>query len=58
MDYTLYCYAVLYREATGHPESGMELHPLAKTKQPKLVVRPMTPMTPMTPARGRRHWKV
>ena len=45
------CYAVLYREATGHPESGMELHHLVKTKQPKLVV---TPLSPMTPDQGRR----
>jgi len=32
------CYALLYREATGHPESGFELHHLVKTKEPKLVV--------------------
>jgi len=31
-------YAVLYREATGKKESGIELHHLVKTKQPKLVV--------------------
>jgi len=47
----LSCYAVLYREATGHPESGMELHHLVKTKTPKLVV---TPLSPMTPDQGRR----
>jgi len=47
----LSCYAVLYREATGHPESGLELHHLVKTKQPKLVV---TPLSPMTPDQGRR----
>ena len=47
----LSCYAVLYREATGHPESGMELHHLVKTKQPKLVV---TTLSPMTPDQGRR----
>lgn len=47
----LSCYAVLYREATGHPESGQELHHLVKTKQPKLVV---TPLSPMTPDQGRR----
>ena len=32
------CYAVLYREATGGRESGIELHHLVKTKVPKLVV--------------------
>ena len=47
----LSCYAVLYREATGHPESGLELHHLVKTKTPKLVV---TPLSPMTPDQGRR----
>jgi putative RecB family exonuclease len=47
----LSCYAVLYREATGHPESGLELHQLVKTKQPKLVV---TPLSPMSPQQGRR----
>ena len=31
-------YAVLYREATGNEESGIELHHLIKTKVPKLVV--------------------
>lgn len=47
----LSCYAVLYREATGHPESSLELHHLVKTKQPKLVV---TPLSPMSPEQGRR----
>jgi hypothetical protein len=45
------CYCVLYREATGHKESGVELHHLVKTKQPKLVV---TPLAPMSPDQGRR----
>ncbi len=31
-------YGVLYREATGRRESGVELHHLVKTKSPKLVV--------------------
>ena len=31
-------YAVLYRQATGGQESGIELHHLVKTKVPKLVV--------------------
>jgi hypothetical protein len=28
------------------PESGFELHHLVKTKEPKLIVTPMSPMTP------------
>ncbi|MGB0154566.1 MAG: RecB family exonuclease [Verrucomicrobiales bacterium] len=47
----LSCYCVLYREATGHPESGVELHHLIKTKQPKLIV---TPLSPMSADQGRR----
>jgi len=39
------CYALLYREATGQAESGFELHHLVKTKEPKLIVTPMSPMT-------------
>ncbi len=42
----LACYALLYREATGSTESGFELHHLVKTKEPKLVVTPMSPMQP------------
>ena len=34
----LTAYGLLYREATGKPESGFELHHLVKTKTPKLVV--------------------
>ena len=41
----LSCYSVLYREATGHRESGRELHHLVKTKTPKLVITSMDPMT-------------
>lgn len=51
----LSCYAVLYREATGQTESGMELHHLVKTKQPKLVI---TTLDPMTPDQGRRLMKI
>ncbi len=40
------CYALLYREATGHPESGFELHHLVKTKTPKLIVTTLDPMEP------------
>ena len=38
-------YSLLYREATGATESGFELHHLVKTKEPKLIVTPMSPMT-------------
>ena len=43
----LSCYSVLYREATGHLESGRELHHLVKTKTPKLVITELPPMTEM-----------
>ena len=39
------CYAVMYREATGRKESGIELHHLVKLKKPKIVVSPFGPMT-------------
>ena len=39
-------YALLYREATGHEESGFELQFLIKTKQPALVVTSLSPVTP------------
>jgi hypothetical protein len=39
------CYSVLYREATGHRESGRELHHLVKTKTLKLVITELGPMT-------------
>lgn len=45
-DVQLGCYALLYRESTGHDESGFELHHLIKTKEPKLVVTAMEPMAP------------
>jgi CRISPR/Cas system-associated exonuclease Cas4 (RecB family) len=38
-------YGVLYREATGGKENGIELHHLIKTKQPKLVVNEFGPVT-------------
>jgi putative RecB family exonuclease len=44
-------YAVLYREATGKKESGIELHHLVKTKSPKLVVTPLDPMTELQQTR-------
>lgn len=40
----LSCYSVLYREATGKPESGRELHHLIKTKTPKLIITELGPM--------------
>ncbi len=45
------CYAVLYREATGKREGGIELHHLVKLKTPKLVVTPLGPMTQHQEAR-------
>lgn len=41
----LSCYSVLYRDATGHRESGRELHHLVKTKTSKLVLTELPPMT-------------
>jgi CRISPR/Cas system-associated exonuclease Cas4 (RecB family) len=38
-------YALLYREATGHRESAIELHHLVKLKTPKLVVTEAGPAT-------------
>jgi RecB family exonuclease len=38
-------YSVLYRDATGRKESGVELHHLVKLKQPKLIVTAAPPMT-------------
>jgi putative RecB family exonuclease len=38
-------YAVLYRHNTGQQESGLELHHLVKTKNPKLVITALPPMT-------------
>lgn len=40
------CYALLYREATGQTEKGFEIHTLVKTKEPKVIVTPMSPMEP------------
>ena len=38
-------YALLYRDATGNREQGVELHYLIKLKQPKLVVIAPAPIT-------------
>jgi putative RecB family exonuclease len=44
-------YALLYREATGRAESGIEIHTLVKTKAPKLIVTAMPPATEAQVAR-------
>lgn len=41
----LTAYGLLYRDATGDRESGLELHHLVKTKIPKLVVSSFDPIT-------------
>jgi CRISPR/Cas system-associated exonuclease Cas4 (RecB family) len=38
-------YAVLYREATGSKETGIQLHHLVKTKSPKIIFSRLPPMT-------------
>ena len=38
-------YALLYREATGETETGLELHHLIKTKHPKVVVQTIDPVS-------------
>jgi hypothetical protein len=47
----LSCYSVLYRDATGKKESGLELHHLVKLKTPKVVITPLGPMTDTQQAR-------
>jgi putative RecB family exonuclease len=39
----LACYSVLYRDATGTNENGLELHHLVRTKVPKVVITKMPP---------------
>ena len=39
-------YGVLYREATGTKESGLELHHLVKLKTPKLIITSQPPISP------------
>jgi putative RecB family exonuclease len=39
----LTCYSLLYRDATGRSESGLELHHLVRTKAPKLIVTSLPP---------------
>jgi len=43
-DVQLSAYGVLYREATGKTEAGLELHHLVKTKNPKVVVLQLPPI--------------
>ncbi len=38
-------YALLYREATGRTERGVQIHTLVKLKTPKLVIASMPPVT-------------
>lgn len=38
-------YGLLYREATGAKETGVEIHHLIKTKHPKIVVTELGPVT-------------
>jgi putative RecB family exonuclease len=42
----LTCYSLLYRDATGRQEGGLELHHLVRTKSPKLVITSLPPATP------------
>ena len=44
-------YAVLYREATGRRETGIELHHLVKLKNPKLVVTALPSMSDLQQTR-------
>jgi CRISPR/Cas system-associated exonuclease Cas4 (RecB family) len=41
----LAAYSVLYRDATGRPEGGLELHHLVRTKAPKVIITSMPPAT-------------
>jgi hypothetical protein len=41
----LSCYSIMYRDATGRSEGGLELHHLVRTKVPKLIVTSLPAMT-------------
>jgi hypothetical protein len=41
----LTAYSILYRDATGQMESGLELHHLVRTKAPKLIITSLPPAT-------------
>ncbi len=43
-DTQLSSYGILYRDVTGKKETGLELHHLVKTKNPKLVVTALPPI--------------
>jgi CRISPR/Cas system-associated exonuclease Cas4 (RecB family) len=45
------CYSILYREATGRTEQGIEFHSLVKLKAPKVVVTALPPATEQQEAR-------
>jgi putative RecB family exonuclease len=41
----LTAYSILYRDATGRTEGGLELHHLVRTKAPKCIITSMPPAT-------------
>jgi putative RecB family exonuclease len=41
----LVCYSLLYRDATGKKEAGLELHHLIRTKAPKLIITSLPPVS-------------
>ena len=41
----LTAYSVLYRDATGRKEGGLELHHLVRTKTPKVIITSLPPAT-------------
>jgi putative RecB family exonuclease len=41
----LTAYSILYRDATGRQEGGLELHHLVRTKAPKCIITSMPPAT-------------
>lgn len=41
----LTAYSILYRDATGREEGGLELHHLVRTKAPKLIITSLPPAT-------------
>jgi len=47
----LTAYSLLYRDATGRMEAGLELHHLVRTKAPKLIITSLPPATEQKHAR-------
>lgn len=41
----LAAYSILFRDATGRPEGGLEIHHLVRTKAPKVIITSMPPAT-------------